>query len=450
MLFRSIASLLICGVCLVRPLPAEAQAPSHGHHGTGDAAPAAESPLREEAEALFFMQQASGTSTQPASWPMPMLMAERGAWQLGLMAQAFVVYTQQSGPRGDDGAFGANWLMGSASRSLGPGRVQFRAMASLEPATVRHRRYPLLFQTGETAYGEPLVDGQHPHDFLMELNVQYAQELGVVGLYNVYYAPVGDAAIGPVAFPHRASALELPQATLGHHWEDSTHIASNVLTLGWARGSLRVEGSAFHGTEPDEARWNLDVNAMNSWSLRTSLTPNANWMGQVSFARLQQPEALHPDDVDRTTASIHHVAPRAGGHALATSVIWATNWKSVARTRTHAVTIENLITRGARNFFSTRLEWSQRDELFENDHDLAHRLEQETGKSAFDVTALTVGYTRDLLAANGVQLGIGGTITRYWADGALTPYYGARPVGATVFLRVRASGDSPHSVGHRH
>ena len=274
-------------------------------------------------------------------------------------------------------------------------------------------------------------------------------ELASTGLFNVYYAPVGDAAVGPVAFPHRASAFELPQATLGHHWEDSTHIASNVLTLGWARGPLRLEASAFHGTEPDEARWNLDVSAMNSWSLRTSLTPRANWMGQVSFARLQQPEALHPDDVDRTTASIHHVAPRSGGHALATSVIWATNRKSVARTRTHAVTLEHLIPVGARSFLSTRVEWSQRDELFENDHDLAHRLEEETGQTAFDVTAITVGYTRDLLDAKGVELGVGGTFTKYWADSALTPYYGSSPVGATVFLRVRARPE-PATAMHHH
>jgi hypothetical protein len=31
-------------------------------------------------------------------------------------------------------------------------------MLSLEPATVTDRRYPELFQTGETAYGVPLVD----------------------------------------------------------------------------------------------------------------------------------------------------------------------------------------------------------------------------------------------------------------------------------------------------
>ena len=66
-------------------------------------------------------------------------------------------------------------------------------------------------------------------------------------------------------------------------------------------------------------------------------------MGQVSFGHLRQPEALHPDDIDRVTASIHYVTPRADANALATTVIWAMNHKSVARTRTHAVTIEQLM-----------------------------------------------------------------------------------------------------------
>ncbi|MBL8233027.1 MAG: hypothetical protein JNL98_31300, partial [Bryobacterales bacterium] len=74
---------------------------------------------------------------------------------------------------------------------------------------------PLVFQTGEIANGKPIVDGQHPHDLLMELSIHYARPIGEKALINLYYAPVGDVALGPVAFPHRASAMELPQATLG-------------------------------------------------------------------------------------------------------------------------------------------------------------------------------------------------------------------------------------------
>jgi len=37
------------------------------------------------------------------------------------------------------------------------GAFQMDLMLSLEPATIADRRYPLLFQTGETAFGKPIV-----------------------------------------------------------------------------------------------------------------------------------------------------------------------------------------------------------------------------------------------------------------------------------------------------
>ena len=119
-----------------------------------------------------------------------------------------------------------------------------RSMVSLEPLTVQNRRYPLLFQTGETAYGQPIVDGQHPHDLVMELGIQYARPLNSRAMMTFYYAPVGDAALGVVAFPHRASAMEIPQAALGHHWMDSTHIANNLATVGLNFGKMRFD--SFH------------------------------------------------------------------------------------------------------------------------------------------------------------------------------------------------------------
>jgi len=420
---------------LAATAPALAQHEAH-EQGMTMQMPTGHEQHSDDPGAMFLMQQSSGTSTQPSAWPMPMLMGSGGPWQLGAMGQAFVVFTGQSGPRGDDGAYSVNWLMGSASRPLGSGRVQFRAMLSLEPATVPDRRYPLLFQTGETAYGMPIVDGQHPHDFLMELSVQYVRPLGRAGLLDVYYAPVGDPAMGPVAFPHRASAFELPQAALGHHWQDSTHIADNVVTLGWARGGLRLEASAFRGAEPDEQRWDLDFGAMDSWSVRGSVAPTDRWMGQVSFAHLHQPEATHPGDVDRTTASMHYVVRRTPG-PLAASVIWATNRKSVERTNTHAVTFETAAPLTPRDTFSARVEWSQRDELFAYDHDLEDEIEEQAGTAAFPVTALTLAYTRDVVRFGRGRIGLGASVSRYWADDALAPYYGGAPWGVSVFLRAR-------------
>ena len=116
-------------------------------------------------------------------------------------------------------------------------------MLSLDPATITNRRYPELFQVGETAYGNPIVDGQHPHDFFMELALLYDLKLGENTLLSFYGAPVGDPAMGPTAFAHRTSASEDDLAPLGHHLQDSTHIANDVVTVGLTYKIARIEAS---------------------------------------------------------------------------------------------------------------------------------------------------------------------------------------------------------------
>ena len=385
----------------------------------------------------FLLRQSSGTAFQPLAWPMPMLMTQAGDWHLMWMGQGFLVGTQQSGPRGRDKLYSANWGMLGAARKLGRGSVMLRGMVSLDPLTVTHREYPLLFQTGESAFGQPIVDGQHPHELLMELSVQYAHPLGEKGMFNAYYAPVGEAALGPVAFPHRASAMELPQATLAHHWQDATHIANNVATAGLSWDKVRIEASGFRGREPDENRWDIDMGPIDSWSTRLSVFPSRNWMAQVSGGRLKRPELFHGDDVDRMTASVHHVLPRLGGNWLASSLIWARNYKSIGRYATHAVTAETLIPVSRRNFVTGRFEWSQRDELFDKDHREAHEVTRLTGKNAFDVASYTIGYTRDVDLIRNVQTGIGANLTAYGIDSILKPYYGNRPWGVSLFVRFR-------------
>src|ERR1700704_3707791 len=247
----------------------------------------------------------SGTSAEPNSTPVPMLMTAKGAWMLMFHANAFVIDEQQSSPRGGNKLFSTNWFMGMAQRPLGPGVFTARAMLSLEPATVTQRRYPLLFQQGETTFGKPIVDGQHPHDLFMEIAALYDLRLGSKGLLSFYFAPIGDPAMGPVAYPHRASASENPLAALGHHQEDSTHIAADVVTLGLTYDIVRVEASGFHGREPNENRWNIDQGNIDSWCTRLTVAPGKNWSGQFSYGRIKSPEALSPgEDQERTTASV--------------------------------------------------------------------------------------------------------------------------------------------------
>ena len=108
---------------------------------------------------------ASGTSINPRSSPMYMIHKRVGDWTLMFHGVVFIMDVQQTSPLGGDKFFSPNWFMGAAERDAGGGSIEFRAMLSLDPATITNRSYPLLFQTGETAYSVPLVNAQHPHDF---------------------------------------------------------------------------------------------------------------------------------------------------------------------------------------------------------------------------------------------------------------------------------------------
>ena len=45
-----------------------------------------------------------------------------------------------------------------------------------------------------------------------------------------------EPALGPTAYPHRSSASENPTALIAHHFQDSTHLATSVLTAGISHG----------------------------------------------------------------------------------------------------------------------------------------------------------------------------------------------------------------------
>jgi hypothetical protein len=385
---------------------------------------------------MYLMNMASGTSTNPDSWPMPMLMRGAGAWNLMFMGQAFVVDTQQSGPRGGDKLYSTNAFMFSAAHRLAGGTLQLQTMISLEPLTVTGRRYPELFQTGETAYGRPIVDGQHPHNFLMGAGVDYAHPLGDGTMLQLYYAPVGDPALGPVAYPHRASAAELPQAPLSHHWQDSTHISGNVATVALQRSWLRLEASGFHGAEPGEDRWKIPWGAMDSWSGRMSVSPASNWSLQVSAGRITHPELLMPGDVIRATASAHYSRPMGAGKAWSTSLIWGRNHDTGTGHNLNSYLLESVYPFRRRNFLTGRVEYVDKDELFAGTPALAAQLDSTAG-STFRIGAYTAGYTRDIGTFKMVETGIGANASVYTLPDAIKPYYGERPWGVNVFLRIR-------------
>jgi hypothetical protein len=377
----------------------------------------------------------SGTSAEPNSTPVPMLMRMKNNWSLMFHANGFLVEEQQSGPRGADKFYSTNWFMGMVQRRLGPGAFTTRAMLSLEPATVTGRQYPLLFQQGETAFGKPIVDGQHPHNFVMEIAALYDVKWGKSGLISFYAAPVGDPALGPPAYPHRASASENPLAALGHHQEDSTHIAANVVTAGVAYRLARIEASGFHGREPDENRWTVSQGKIDSWSVRLTLQPGKDWSGQFSYGRIVSPEAVFPSEKQaRMTASVMYNRPFHNGN-WASSLIWGRTNSLEERSVFNSYTLESTVRFLRFNHAWTRIENADRsNELLLGENPLPPNFqERPIGR----IQAYTLGYDRDFDLIPHVATALGAQVTVYGVANSLKPVYGPSPAGGAVFIRFR-------------
>jgi hypothetical protein len=395
-------------------------------------------------------QPGSGTGWLPASSPMEMIHFNSGAWAFMVHGFANFAYQEESEPRGTSEFFSTNMAMFSAGRGVGQGRFNVRFMGTLEP-TLGSDGYPLLLQTGETADGiNPLFDRQHPHDLFMEVALRYDRPFGEADAFFVYFAPVGDPAIGPSAFMHRFSGVDNPVAPLAHHWLDSTHISYGVVTAGWSRANtVLLEGSVFNGREPDADRWDVDAIQLNSFSTRITVNPTPNWAIQGSMGWLKEPEILHPDqDLLRMTASVTYNRPLGASSRWGnwqTTAAWGRNkWDEppatapltghihftpgVQPTR-NAVLAETGIRFMSMHTVFARWEWAEKDELFIS-ADRRHQL-------VYDVTKLSAGYLIDFLRLSHLRVGAGVYGALHWVPRDLDIVYGGTPSSVGFFLRLK-------------
>ncbi len=378
-------------------------------------------------------QEASGTAWLPASSPMygQMLIRPHGD-MLMIHGAAMPRYTDVGSRRGDRRSDAPNWIMGMYSHPLGPqGQLGLRGMFSLDPLTEGGYGYPLLYQTGETWHGQPLHDRQHPHDLVSELAASYSHLLGGGKSAYLYLGDPGEPALGPPTYMHRLLAYDYPDAPLGHHWQDATHITFGVATAGVNLGSrLKLEASDFTGREPDENRYSFDRPRFDSASGRLSFNPDADDAYQVSYGFIKNAEG---DGVNqhRITASWLYDRPLGGDSNFTTALVWGRN---------------DLTTEGRTNSYLAEADYQRgRDTVFgrvenitKSGHELVLPGALEAGR--YNLNAFTAGYVRDLTHERGIDTGLGAAVTVNTHPSSLDAIYGANiPVGFEVYLRFRPS-----------
>jgi hypothetical protein len=392
---------------------------------------------------LVTASDGSGTSWLPANTPMNAIHGKWNDWDLMLHSQIFLQYIETSGKRGDRQFGSINWFMGMMERPLGEGKIGLRSMLSLEPWTVGKCGFPDLLQTGEECNGEKIHDRQHPHDLFMELAAIYelplSDDLGI----RVYGGPAGEPALGPTAFPHRASAFPGPLAPISHHWLDASHISFGVTTLGLHGKTWMIETSAFNGREPDDERSNFDIDGLDSYSGRVTLMPSGNAVFQVSGAYIgNAEESENPNekyiDVKRFTTSLSINQELTGG-LLSSTLAYGINQE-------HSIDSSSILveTSLSTNFHYTlgfRGEWVQK-----TGHDLVI---DETGfeERRFDLGKVSLSLLREFPGDHAWLPGIGASVDISTYPKDLEAIYGNRwPLGYVLFasLRPKAMDMSHH------
>ena len=387
-------------------------------------------------------REGSGTSWLPDSSPMYGKMFMFGEDMLMLHGAIFPRYTNVSTRRGDDRIDAPNWFMGMYSHPLGDStQIGARLMMSLDPLTEGGRGYPLLFQSGESWNDQPLHDRQHPHDLFDELSVSLSQKFDHDFSAYVYFGYPGEPALGPPAFMHRPSAMDDPDAPIGHHWQDSTHITFGVATAGLVWRNVKIEGSIFTGREPDENRYDFDQPRFDSYSGRISWNPTKNLALQVSHGYIKSPEAPEPQvNIHRTTASAIYNLPLGPDRNWSNTFVWGQNNAS-GEGKTQSFLIESNYQRGRDTVY---LRWER---VEKSGHELV--LDPPDESRIFPVGGYTIGYVRDLSHGNGLDIGLGTQFTFNDRPDRLDRYYGDDLGYAfQFFLRIRPSLHS-HG-GHEH
>lgn len=409
-------------ILILAAAPVHAQIPAHHHnHDTPSSGPAAcgEMEVWDFAMGMCMPLPMSG---------MPVKMGM-------LTYNSFFTQTVQEGARGRNAFSVPNMVMFDIGSSLGDRHyLNLNFMGTLERWTFPKAGYPELFQIGEENEDhEPYLDAQHPHSSpIMGLTISDTFALGSGKDHlKIWFAPRGQATEGPVAFMHRSTGMVNPDAPLGHHvGQDAGHITSTVLGALIRLGDTTLEGSTFNGREPEPAKVDLPIGELDSYAARLTQIFSPQIYAMVSAAYVKSPEAHDADieHVHRYSASIYTNHELAGGWRLHNTLIYGRihNYDQVPALTSFAE--EFWLSQGSKNIWS-RIEHLQRTAGQLN-------LESDNPDDPLYISALTLGYTHDLGKWEGMQMSLGGSLSKGLLPTEFRPAYSADPVTAKIFLQI--------------
>ncbi len=373
--------------------------------------------------------------------PAPGAGAPRGTIVSGQF-NAFGVFSAASGPRGVALFAAPNMFMVDAGTGIGERQfLNLDLMGTVELWTYPDHGYPELLQIGEErANGTSYVDAQHPHSSpIMGLTLEDTISLGSSTRLGVFFAPRGESTDGPIAYMHRESAQDDPDAPLGHHvGQDVGHISSTVLGARLDLGAWRIEASGFNGTEPQPTKVDLPIDAINSDAVRVTYRLTGNDSVMASAAKVDQSDPDYPGTTSATrlSGSLYDHFTLRGAEIDQTFVFGSISRHPNGRSSVSFLD-EVLWRRGGSDLWG-RVEVLQR-----------LRSELQIDKTVASggvvdgerwVSALTLGFTRWALRYQRLQMAVGASMTMDVVPGDWANAYGSHtPVTGRLLVQIKGA-----------
>jgi hypothetical protein len=338
---------------------------------------------------LPMNRDGSGTSWVPDETPIYAYMIQGKKWTTMIHGSFFARYNNQDlfkqGSRGGKKVDVPDWFMVMTQRKVGNnGLFAINTMFSFDP-----------FLVVSASFGYP-----------------------------------GEPALGPPVFMHRLSAINDPDAPLGHHYQDATHITFGVATLGFRYKDVKLEGSVFTGREPDEFRYNFDPMRFDSYSVRLSYNPSKEWALQVSNGWIHSPEVTEPlQNVDRFTVSAINTKILNENSYIASTLVYGQNHYSDNGKTLPSILLENSLQLN---------KWAiyDRYEFVKKDAEELNLTGDFPANPNFNINAITLGANRIISTFKQTNLTAGVQATLNASPAPLRPLYGSAPLGFEVYIRI--------------
>jgi hypothetical protein len=390
----------------------------------------------------FLLLIAAGASAASAQ------QAPRG---LQLHGNAFVAFLDQSTMRGGSGLQSTAWLMSTYTHGFGTADVDGRLMVTLDPVTLGDCGYARL-AIGQLGMCDdrPFEDRVHAHPLLMDVSAGAALQISGATL-RVRAGLVGEPALGPTSYLHRAAAQLDPAVPLTSFDLNPAHIANGFTTAAITYGRVSLELSAFNSEPGDDNQYDLDPGALESLSGRVWLLLGNAHRVQISAGELASFDAGSHAAHGGVSGPLRIVTSSleseysVRGMPLHTTLAWGR--QRLGGLTTDALLAEALLQRG-RFALSARAESLESIEARQfvvilpdgsHEHDVTHRVIRN-----HEIGGTLSTHLIDLFGMQ-ARAGMRGTLTFFPAS--REDYYGDRRAhGLAAFINLQPA----RSVAHQH